>query len=399
MDFTLTQDHQSIRQLARDFAEREAAPRIKGMDERGEYDPRITKRMGELGLLGVCLPEKYGGAGMDYISLGLVCEELERVDTSLRAALSVHVALCSLGILQWGTREQKEKYLTRLATGEWIGAFGLTEPDAGSDAAAIKTTATRDGDHYVLNGEKTWISQSDVADVFLVFAITDRTAGLRGITAFLVERTMAGFSSRPIHGKLGVRAGNTGSFVLRNVGVPVANRLGEEGEGFKIAMSCVDNGRFAVAAGAVGLIQACLEASVRYANERCTFGQPIGQHQLVKRMIAHMAQRAEVGRLLYLRAGWLKNRGIRNTRETSLAKWYATEASFAAASDAVQLHGAYGYANDYPVERYLRNAKGACIYEGTSQIHELMQADYALGYKEDRPLRCELPPWPFPEDV
>jgi len=399
MDFTLTQDHQSIRQLARDFAEREAAPRIKGMDERGEYDPRITKRMGELGLLGVCLPEKYGGAGMDYISLGLVCEELERVDTSLRAALSVHVALCSLGILQWGTREQKEKYLTRLATGEWIGAFGLTEPDAGSDAAAIKTTATRDGDHYVLNGEKTWISQSDVADVFLVFAITDRTAGLRGITAFLVERTMAGFSSRPIHGKLGVRAGNTGSFVLRNVGVPVANRLGEEGEGFKIAMSCVDNGRFAVAAGAVGLIQACLEASVRYANERCTFGQPIGQHQLVKRMIAHMAQRAEVGRLLYLRAGWLKNRGIRNTRETSLAKWYATEASFAAASDAVQLHGAYGYANDYPVERYLRNAKGASIYEGTSQIHELMQADYALGYKEDRPLRCELPPWPFPEDV
>lgn len=398
MDFRYEPFHEDVRKLARDFA-RSVEPRIRELDAAQQHDPAIVKRMGEQGLLGVCLPEKYNGAGMDYVSLGIVSEELERVDTSLRVVMSVHVGLCSLGILQWGTAEQKRRYLPKLATGERIGAFGLTEPDAGSDVAGMKATAVRDGDHYVLNAEKIWISLADVADTFLVFAYTDRNRRHHGITAFIVDRNTRGFSSGPIHGKLGVRAGNTGFFRLQDVRVPVEDRLGEEGEGFKIAMSCLDNGRLTVAAGAVGLCQACLDASIRYARERRSFGRPIGEHQLVQRMIAHMVRRTEAGRLLYLRAAWLKNQGVRNTRETSLAKWFATEASFACASDAVQIHGAYGYSNEYPVERYLRNAKGACIYEGTSQIHELMQAEYALGQKVDRPLRRELPPWPFPDDV
>ena len=240
-----------------------------------------------------------------------------------------------------------------------------------------------------------WISLADVADTFVVFARTDPRAepSHRGITAFIVQRGVRGLTTGDIHGKLGVRAGSTGWISLDEVRVPAENRLGEEGEGFKIAMSCLDNGRYTVAAGATGLIRACLEASTEYARERQTFGKDIGEHQLVQQMIALMRRDYEVSRLLYLRAGWLKNHGRRSTWQTSLAKWVATEASFAAASNAVQIHGAYGYSDEYDVERYLRNAKGACIYEGTSQIHQLMQAGYALGYREDRPLRCELPPY------
>jgi alkylation response protein AidB-like acyl-CoA dehydrogenase len=236
-----------------------------------------------------------------------------------------------------------------------------------------------------------WISLADVADQFLIIAYTDKAAKHRGISAFIVERDFPGVSTGTIHGKLGVRAGNTGFISFQDCRVPAANRLGEEGEGFKIAMSALDNGRYTVACGAVGLTQACLEASVRYANERETFGVPIGQHQLVQQMIAKMVQRAEIGRLLCYKAGWCKNQGIRNTRETSLAKWYACDASFDAAADAVQVHGAYGYSDEYDVERYLRNSKGAVIYEGSREIHQIMQAQYALGYRDDKPLRCELP--------
>ncbi len=398
MDFELTEEHRMVRKLARDFAEREVQPRIAELDAAAKFDRAVLDRMAELGLLGIPIPERYGGSGCDYISLGLVCEELERVDTFLRVILSVHTGLVSLGLLQWGTEEQRQRYLVPLARGERIGAFGLTEPDAGTDVAALSAQARRDGESYILNGEKTWISLADVADTFLVFATLDRTLGHRGITAFIVERDMPGFASTSIHGKLGVRAGNTGSFTLTDCRVPATNRLGGEGEGFKIAMSCLDNGRYTVAAGATGLIQACLEASVRYANQRHTFGLPIGRHQLVQRMIAHMVLKVETSRLLYLRAGWLKNRGERNTRETALAKWAATEAAFTAAADAVQIHGAYGYSSEYPVERYLRNAKGAVIYEGTREIMEVMQGEYALGYRVDRPLSCPLPPWPYPED-
>jgi glutaryl-CoA dehydrogenase (non-decarboxylating) len=393
MDFNLTEEHEMVVRMVRDFAEKEVAPVIKDYDREHKVHRDAIRRMGGLGILGICIPVRYGGQGMDYVSLGLVCEELERVDTSLRVVMSVHVGLNSLGLLQWATEEQKRRWLVPQARGERIATYALTEPGAGSDPVAMVATARQEGDVYVLNGEKMWISLADVADQFLIFAKTDPRAEPRykGISAFFVEREMAGVTTGDIHGKLGVRAGSTGWISLADVEVPVENRIGEEGEGFKIAMSCLDNGRFTVASGATGLIRACLEASVEYARERHTFGMEIGKHQLIQEMIAKMARDYEMARLLCLRAGWMKNEGRRNTRETSMAKWFATEASFAAASDAVQLHGAYGYSDEYDVERYLRNAKGACIYEGSSQIHTLLQADYALGYREDRPLRCELP--------
>jgi glutaryl-CoA dehydrogenase (non-decarboxylating) len=396
LDFSLTEDHRLVQKIAREFAEREVAPHIKENDEKGFFDRRILDGLGELGLLGICFPEKYGGMGLDYISLAIASEELERVETSLRVILSVHIGLCGLGLFQWGTEEQKVKHLTPLAQGKRIGAFGLTEPNAGSDVAALEMTAVRDGGHYVLNGEKTWISLADVADTFLVFAYTDKAAKHAGISAFIVERDFPGFSSSAIHGKLGIRAGNTGSFVLQDCRVPAANLVGREGEGFKIAMSCLDNGRFTVAAGATGLIQACIDASVKYANQRQTFGVPIAQHQLVQRLVSHMVRDVEACRLLVYRAGWLKNRGERNTRETALAKWYATCASFEAASNAIQIHGAYGYSNEYPVERYLRNSKGAVIYEGSREILEVMIGSYALGLRRDKPVSSPLPGWPYP---
>ena len=407
MDFTdgygmfLNEEHEMLRKTVRDFAEREVAPYIRewdrsGAEQHGSTEDRphvrpILKRMGELGLLGICLPARYGGAGMDYLSLAVVCEELERVDSFLRVVMSVHTGLNSMTLFQWGTEEQKQKYLVPQASGEKFAGYGLTEPDSGTDAGAMRTTAKRDGDAYILNGEKIWISLADVADNFLIFAKTDPSQGNRGITAFIVERTMEGFSSYPLHGKLGMRAGNTGGIVLRDVRVPLANRLGEEGEGFKIAMSAIDNGRYTVAAGATGLLQASLEASLKYAQERHTFGVPIAEHQLVKRMISHMVRKLDTSRLLVYRAGWLKNQGTRNTRETTLAKWHATVSSFEAADDAIQVHGAYGYSDEYPVERYLRNARGAIIYEGTRELQELLQADFAFGYRKNRSLRKEMP--------
>jgi glutaryl-CoA dehydrogenase (non-decarboxylating) len=385
--------------MVREFAQTEVAPRIRELDRAQTFDRAILGAMARLGLLGLCIPERYGGAGMDYISLGLACEELEYVDTSLRVILSVHLGLNSLTLLSWGTEEQRQRYLAPQARGEAIATYGLTEPSAGSDAVGIRATAVRDGRHYVLNGEKLWISLADVADHFLVFAWTDlqkqKARDHSGLSAFLITREMRGVRTGTIHGKLGIRAGNTGSIVMDEVRVPAENLLGQEGEGFRIAMFALDQGRYTVAAGATGLIRACLDASVKYAQERTAFGRPIAEHQLVKAMIAGMARDYEVSRLLYLRAGWMKNRGLRNTRETSLAKWYATVASERAAGDAVEVHGAYGYSDDYPVERFYRNSKGAVIYEGTREIHTLMQADYALGLRQDRPTRVQLPPWPF----
>ncbi len=395
MDFELGEERLQAQRMVRDFVEREVMPHIAVWDREQRMDPALLSRMAELGLLGICLPTRYGGQGYDYLTLGLVCEELERADTSLRVIMSVHMGLNSLSLLQWGNEEQKRRLLTPQGLGEQIGAFCLTEPGAGSDVAAMRATARRDGACYLLNGEKMWISLATKADNFLVIARHDLDAqpAHAGMSAFVVSRDMAGVSSGDIHGKLGIRAGSTGWVAMQDVAVPVENRLGEEGEGFKIAMSALDNGRFTVASGATGLIRACLEASLRYAQERRSFGQAIGQHQLVKQKLAHMQQWYDCARLLWLRAGWLKNHGQRNTRETGLAKWYATDHSVQAALEAVQLHGAYGYSDEFPVERYLRNSKGATIYEGTSEIHQLMQADYALGLRRDRPLRCELPAW------
>jgi len=389
IDFRLTDENRLVQETVRDFVEREIAPNIREWDDKGEVHREVFVRMAELGLLGAPIHEQWGGSGMDYLSFAIICEELERADTAFRVVQSVHVGLNSLTLMQWATDEQKARWLVPQARGEKLATFGLTEPGVGTDAANLASTARKDGDSYVLNGEKIWISIADIADHFLVFASVDRAKKHKGVTAFMLERGMAGLTTGTLHGKLGIRAGNTGLISMSDVRVPAENRIGEEGEGFIIAMSAIDQGRFTVAAGNVGLAQACLDASLRYAHERETFGEEIGRHQLVKQMLAKMAAGIEAGRLLVWRAAFLKNHGVRNTRETSLAKWFATDHAVASALDAIQVHGANGYSSDFPVERYLRNSKAAVIYEGTSQLHTLIQADYALGYREDRPLRCE----------
>src|SRR5918999_1083859 len=395
LNLDLTEKQRLLEQSVREWAGREVAPRIKDLDRAPTFDPRILPQMADLGLLGISVPTEYGGAGMDYVALGLACEELEYVDTSLRVIMSVHAGLNCLTLLSWGTADQKKRYLVPQAQGKKIATYGLTEPSAGSDARGIQSVAIKKGDGYVLTGEKMWISLADVADNFLVFAWTDierkKQRDPSGISAFIVERAFKGFSSGTLKEKWGILAGNTGFFKMEEAEVPAANLVGREGEGFKIAMFALDQGRYTVAAGAAGLIRACRDASARYAKDRKTFGVEIGQHQLVKEMIAGMESDYQASRLLWLRAGWLKNEGRRNTRETGLAKWFSTVASERAASDAVQIHGANGYSDEYPVGRFFRNCKGAVIYEGTREIHKLMQADYLLGYRTDRPTRCELP--------
>lgn len=397
IDLKLTDDHEALIQTVREFAQKEVAPFIKEWDEKQYFERTVFEKMAELNLLGVCIPEQYGGAGFDYISLGLVCEELEAVDTFLRVAMSVHTGLNSLTLYTWGNEEQKQKYLVPQAKGEKLATYGLTEPGAGSDVVGARATARREGDEYILNGEKMWISLADTADNFLFFCWTDeekrRQRDHSGMSCFIVERSMKGFTSGTIHGKLGIRAGNTGYFSLQDVRVPKENLIGAEGEGFKIAMFALEQGRYTVAAGATGVIRASRDAAIAYANERETFGVKIAQHQLVKQKIAEMEADYQMCRLLWLRAGWLKNQGEASGRATSLAKWQATVRSEKAASMAIEVHGANGYTNDYPVERYLRNCKAAVIYEGTRDIHTLMQADWALGLKKEKPARKTLPAW------
>ena len=391
MDFELNEEHKMIEKMVYDFARKEILPIIKEHDRNHTFPRELLPKMAAQGFLGVCLPVRYGGAGMDFISLGIVSEGLEWGDSSVRETVAVHLGLHALPIFQWGTAEQKEQFLPPLAAGQHIACFGLTEPGAGSDVAGMSSRAKKEGDYYMLNGEKMWITLADIADRFLVFAKTDPGKESRGITAFILERGWEGLTTGTIEGKMGVRASNTGWINMNNVPVPESHRLGEEGEGFKIAMTCLDNARYTVAAGAVGLMKYCLEASLKYAKERHTFGKPIAEYQLVQQMLAHMQQRIDVGELMVRKAGWLKNKGVRNTRETSMAKWFCTDAAFATASDAVQVHGAYGYSDEYDVERHLRNSKSAVIYEGTSQIHQLMQAAYLLSTRQDKPLRCEMP--------
>lgn len=393
MDFALSSEHEMVQKMVRDFGRKEVYPGIKEADRNQQMDPTVLPRMGELGILGICIPVRYGGQGMDYIALGLTCEELEAVDTTLRVAMSVHTGLCSMTLLQWGTEEQKQKFLKPLASGEMIGCGAFSEPGAGSDFAHILATGRREGDEYILNGEKMWISLASKADLALVTVRTkpDSEKASAGLSSFIVELDRPGITRGDIHGKLGVRAGSTGWISFQDVRVPLENRIGEDGEGFKITMSAFDNGRYTVAAGAVGLIRASLEASVAYAEDRQSFGKPIADHQLIQSKIAMMAREYEMARLLYYKAGWLKNKGQRNTYETTLAKHFATDASFRAASEAIQIHGAYGYSDEYDVERYMRNARGAMIYEGSNEIQTLIEAQYALGRRKDRPLRCELP--------
>lgn len=393
MDFSLSPEHQMTQKMVRDFAQKEIAPVIKEYDRKQEPIPFALKRMGELGILGLPFPVRYGGAGMDYIAWGLACEELEAMDTSLRVVMSVHTGLCGMTIFQWGTEEQKQKFLVPLAKGEKFGCGVFTEPGMGSDVAAMRTSAKRDGDSYILNGEKMWISLASKADIALVTVKTNLASSRpsEALSSFVVDLHSPGVTRGDIHGKLGVRAGSTGWINFQDVRVPAENRIGEEGEGFKITMTGFDHGRYTVAAGATGIIRAALEASVKYAKTRTTFGKPIAEHQLIQEKIARMSQDYEIARLLYFQAGWMQNMGRRNTVETSYAKKFATEASFSAANEAIQIHGAYGFSDEFDVERYLRNSKGAVIYEGSSEIQTLIQAGYALGERTDKPLRCELP--------
>ena len=393
MDFSLSNEHSMVQKMVRDFAQKEVAPVIKEYDRKQEPIPWALDRMGELGILGICFPVKYGGQGMDYLSLGLACEELEAVDSTLRVVISVHVGLSGMTIFQWGTEAQKQKFLVPLAKGEKIGCGAFTEPGMGSDVASMRTQAKRQDGAYILNGEKMWISLASIADYALVTVVThpDAKKPSRRLSSFVVDLHSKGVTRGDLHGKLGVRAGSTGWINFQNVEVPAENRIGEEGEGFKITMSAFDSGRYTVGSGATGLIRASLEASVKYAKERSAFGQPIADYQLIQQKIAKMASDYEVSRLLYWQVGWMKNMGQRSTLQTSYCKKFATEASFDAAHEAIQIHGAYGFSDEYDVERYLRNSRGAIIYEGSSEIQSIIQAGYAFGDRKDKPLRCELP--------
>jgi glutaryl-CoA dehydrogenase (non-decarboxylating) len=395
LDFDLTEEQLILERSVREWGAREVAPKIKELDREHRFDKGIVPQMADMGLLGASVPAQYGGAGMDYISLGIISEELEYVDTSLRVIMSVHAGLNCLSLLTWGSEAQKQKYLVPQAQGKKLATYGLTEPAAGSDVRGMQTTAMKKGDRYVMNGEKMWISLADIADNFLVFGWTDaekkKQKDPSGISAFIVERAFKGFSSGTLKEKWGILAGNTGYFKMDDMEVPAENLIGQEGEGFKIAMFALDQGRYTVAAGATGLIRACRDASIKYAKQRKTFGVEIAQHQLVKEMIAQMESDYQAARLLWMRSGFLKNHGRRNTRETGLAKWFSTVASERAAGDCVQVHGANGYSDEYPAGRFYRNCKGAVIYEGTREIHKLMQADYVLGYRQDKATRCQLP--------
>lgn len=352
----------------------------------------VRKALANAGLLGLCLPRRWGGQGADYLALGLACEELESIDATLRVWVSVHLGLHALGIFQWGTDEQRDRWLPPLARGERLGLFALTDEGAGSDPARMASTARRAGDVYVVNGVKRWISLAGEADQMLWFARTaDGEPAHEHLSAFIIDVDTPGITVQAIEDKVGLRAMATGTVRCEDVRVQVHDRLGEEGEGFKIAMACLDNGRYTVGAGAAGTIRTCLGLARDYALRRETFGRPIARQQLIQQKLAHIAGDYDIVRLLYGQVGALKNAGSRNTRETSLLKWRATDAAFAAADAALQVFGAEGYAATQPIERFWRNARVGALYEGTNEIHQLIQAGYALGERTDASLRCELP--------
>lgn len=383
MDFSLTPEQQHIQEDAREFAQREIAPLAREADESREMPMALVRRMGELGFLGATFGGEYGGSALDHVSYCLVLEELGRVDSSVRGFLTVHAGLVAGCIGAWGSEEQKQRYLPRMASGELIGCYCLTEPNAGSDAASIETTARLDGDSYVLNGEKIWITNGNIAGIAIVFANRDRSQGHRGICAFLVEPQTPGFDREKLGGsELGHRASDHARITLRDCRVPASSLLGETGQGFKIAMSALDRGRLGVAAGAVGVGQACLDACVAFARERRQFGKRIGDFEMIQATLADMAADVEAARLLVYQAAWLMDQGQAATKAASIAKLFATEAAARAASEAVLLHGNRGYSNEFPVERYYRDIKGLQIYEGTSHIQRIIIARELLGRDE-----------------
>jgi alkylation response protein AidB-like acyl-CoA dehydrogenase len=379
MDFQLSDEQKLISETAREFADREILPVVRDNDRAGRFDRELARKMGEVGYLGAPVAEEYGGRGLDYVGYGLIVEQIGRADSSARTVVSVVTSLVGGSIERWGTEEQKTTWLPRLCSGEALGCFGLTEPDTGSDAANLRTRATKTDSGWSISGQKMWISLANFSEVALIFAQTDPELKHRGLACFLVPTDSEGFTVQEIHGKLGLRASDTGEISLDSVEVGEEALLGGVGDGFKVAMSALDNGRYSVAAGCVGICNGCVDASVTYATERKQFGVPLARFQLVQEMIADMVVDAEAARALVWRAGWLKDTGKPNTMETSVAKLYATEAAVECANLAIQVHGGSGYVDDYPVERYLRDARVTTLYEGTSQIQKLIIGRLATG--------------------
>jgi butyryl-CoA dehydrogenase len=379
VDFELSDEQRLISDSARQFCEREILPRVRDNDRAARFDRELAAKLGEVGYLGAPVAEEYGGRGLDYIGYGLITQEVGRADSAARTVVSVQTSLVCGSIEQWGSEEQKQRWLPRLCAGEALGCFGLTEPDTGSDAANLRTRATRTDGGWSISGQKMWISLGNYAEVALVFAQTDPDLKHRGIACFLVPTESDGFATQEIHGKLGLRASDTAELSLDGVEVGDDALLGEVGDGFKIAMSALDKGRYSVAAGCVGICDGCVDASVAYSKERHQFGVPLARFQLVQEMIAEMIVKRDSAQMLVWRAGDLKDRGLPNTTETSIAKLYATEAAVECANLAIQVHGGSGYVDDYPVERYLRDARVTTLYEGTSQIHKLIIGRAATG--------------------
>jgi butyryl-CoA dehydrogenase len=379
MNFDLTDEQRLIRETARDFADREIIPRARDNDRHERFDLDLVKRLGDMGYLGAPVAEQYGGRGLDYLGYGLVVEEIGRADSSARTVVSVQTSLVAGSIEQWGSEEQKTSVLPKLCTGEWLGCFGLTEPGTGSDAASVATRATRQNGGWKISGSKMFISLGNNAKVAMIFAQTDPEKKHRGMACFLVPTDRSGFSSQEIHGKLGLRASDTAELALDEVEVADDELLGEIGDGFKIAMSALDRGRYSVAAGCVGIGQGCVNESIKYAKERKQFDRPIASFQLVQELIAEMVVDTDAARLLVWRAGHLKDQGRPSTLETSIAKYHATEAAVRCANAAIQVHGGYGYIDEYPVERYMRDARVTTLYEGTSQIQKMIIGRHATG--------------------
>ncbi|MBB5355467.1 MULTISPECIES: acyl-CoA dehydrogenase [Anoxybacillus] len=372
MNFQLSEEHEMIRKMVRDFAKNEVAPTAAERDEEERFDRDIFNKMAELGLTGIPWPEEYGGIGSDYLAYVIAVEELSKVCASTGVTLSAHISLASWPIYKFGTEQQKQTYLRALATGEKLGAYGLSEPGAGSDVSAMKTRAVKDGDHYVLNGSKVWITNGGEADIYVVFAVTDPEKKHRGISAFIVEKGTPGFSIGKKEKKLGIRSSPTTELIFEDCRIPKENLLGEEGEGFKIAMMTLDGGRNGIAAQAVGIAQGALDAAVEYAKGRIQFGKPIAEQQGIAFKLADMATAIEAARLLTYQAAWLESNGLPYGKESAMAKLFAGDTAMKVTVEAVQIFGGYGYTKDYPVERFMRDAKITQIYEGTQEIQRIV---------------------------
>jgi len=372
LDFQLNDEQQQLRKSVREFAEREIAPHVLEWDEVSRFPMKTVKELGKMGLLGVIFPSEYGGAGMGYIEYVIAIEELSRVDGSVGIIVAAHTSLCSNHIFLAGNETQKQKYIPKLATGEFIGAWGLTEPNSGSDAGGARCSAVRKGDRWVLNGTKTFITNGSYADVYVVVAVTDKAARTHGLSAFLVEKGTKGFRPGKKENKLGLRASDTAELIFEDCEIPAENLLGHEGEGFVDAMRILDGGRISIASLGLGMAQGAYESAVKYSKQRKQFGKAISEFQAIQWKLADMATEIDAARLLTMRAAWMKDNGMKSTLESSMAKLYTSEVAVRAANEAVQIHGGYGFIKDYPAEKFYRDVKLCTIGEGTSEIQRMV---------------------------